>query len=409
MQFEIRPISPEEFLPFARSTALAFGEQPSDKELEEEKGLFEFDRSLAAFEDKRIVGTGLIDSFQLTLPGLIKIPAAGVTWIGVLPTHRRRGILTSIMQRQLHDMRERGEAVGMLYASESIIYGRYGYGAATFQARYAIDTRHRAFRHSLGTSGSVVLADKDQARAKIPALYDQYRQNQPGELSRSEAYWDLIFLDPEHWRRDSSPRFYVLHQHENGEADGYATYRAKRSWQEGLPNNTMQLGTLTAFNPDVRAALWDFCLSVDLVQQVETGPFPLDEPLRWMLSDTRRLRTVSVNDGLWIRLVDIPEALSARRYMAEGELTIEVEDSFLPENSGAYHLETSGDDADCRRMTGACDLSLHVTDLGALYLGGHKFSSLAAAGRVKENKPGSIVRADSMFASDPAPWCSTDF
>lgn len=408
MNFTLRPIEPDEFVRFSRAAARAFGEHPKDDEIEEERRLLEFDRSLAAFDGDSIVGTGGILSFELTVPGQIQVPAAGVSWISVLPTHRRRGILTAIMRKQFIDIRERNEPVAMLYASESLIYGRFGYGMATTHLRCELETAHRTFAHHPPRTGRVGYIEKDDALAIIAPLFDEMRRRQPGAITRSAPYWALSMSDPKRWWQGAGPRQYIVHYTDDGTADGYASYRVKAKWDDDFAANTVQVREIVALTHEARFALWEFLLNMDLVRIVELNT-SLDEPLRWMLQDPRRLLTQGLTDGLWIRLVDIPASLAARRYRANDHLTIEVNDGFLPENDGVYRLEGGPEGAQCARTAASPDISVMAGDLGAVYLGGARLSSLAAAGRVVEHTPGAIGRADALFAADREPFCTTHF
>lgn len=410
MSIEIRPITPDEFPAFVRVPQTAFGHgMPSDEEMEMERAGFEYDRSVAAVEDGRILGTAGAYSFQLTLPGSTQIPAAGVSWVSVLPTARRRGIFRQMMTHQLTDIRRRDEALAILYASESLLYGRFGYGAATTSVGFEIDPKRATFLDPAVPEGTVRLVDKEEAQSIIPDIYDQARRQQPGELNRSPARWDNYFQDLERWRDGMSTRFYLIYENSSGHAEGYLGYRIREKWDQGLAQNILSVGDMKAVTDEALLALWQYCLGVDLVGTVQTQTRPPDEPLRWILADPRRLRVTHLTDGLWVRLLDIPAALEARRYMIKGSLSLEVHDQVRPETSGCYQLDGSPSGATCRRIDRDPDLILSVNDLGAAYLGGVSFTTLAAAGRVQQRTPGSLIRASLMFASERAPWCSTDF
>lgn len=408
MSFELRPIQPDEFVPFSRAASRAFGEHAKDEEIEEERPLFEFDRSLAAFDGDTIVGTGGILTFELTVPGSTQVPAAGVSWIGVLPTHRRRGILTSIMRQQFVDIRERDEPVAILYASESLIYGRFGYGTATTQLRCELEATHRAFTQHPPGCGEIRYVDKEHALAIVAPLYDGMRKRQPGAITRNDPYWALTVSDPERWWQGAGPRQYIVHYGEGGDPDGYASYRIKAKWDDDFAANVVHVREVVVQNPAAYCGLWEFLLNMDLVGTLEAR-MPVDEPLRWMLADPRRLLTKGFADGLWVRLVDIATSLAARRYRASDTLTFEVQDAFLPDNDGVYQLEGSPEGAHCKRTTASPDISLRVVDLGAVYLGGVRLSTLADAGRVVEHTPGALQRADALFAAEREPFCTTGF
>lgn len=409
MDYEMRPITGDEWLEFNRAAANGFGSHGDDTASEEQRGILDLDRSLATFDNGHIVSTAGIFSFQLTVPGPQVVPAGGVTWITVLPTHRRRGILTAVMRRQLSDMRERGEPLGMLWASESIIYGRFGYGAATVKAKYEINVRHAHFARAPHITGRVRMIDAERALELFPDIYDQTWRARPGEVARGPAHWKNWMRDPERWRDGASARFYVVHESDDGDFDGYATYRIKHNWQNGIAANELRLTSLVTLNASARASLWRYLLDVDLIGTVESYNLPPDEPLPWMLADPRRFRTTAVTDGIWVRVIDIPAALSGRCYAAEGRLVLDVTDPFCPENDGRYLLEGGPHGATCKTTTRKPDLSLQLADLGAVYLGGVSFSVLAQAGRVEGHTAGALACADALFHSPVVPYCDTDF
>jgi predicted acetyltransferase len=191
--------------------------------------------------------------------------------------------------------------------------------------------------------------------------------------------------------------------------DGFVSYRVAGKWEDGFPTGSLLINDLFTTTPDAYSALWHYCLNVDLVTVVRAPNRSLDEPLRWLLADPRRLRVTRQHDFLWVRLLDVPRALAARRYMAADHLVLEVADAFCPANGGRYALEGGPDGAVCRATSAAADLRLGAEELGAVYLGGARFSTLARAGRVVEARPGALRRADALFAAEPLPWCATDF
>ncbi|HEX6507620.1 MAG TPA: GNAT family N-acetyltransferase [Chloroflexota bacterium] len=410
MSYEIRAVTDDEFAQYIRVIGTVFGGAPPDEEIEAFRKRVEMDRTIAVFDGDQIVGTAGAISFQLTVPGLQTLPAAGVTAVTVLPTHRRQGLLRAMMEHQLKDVKERGEPLAILLASESVIYGRFGYGLSTTQATYAIDPKYTRFAcYPRDENGRLKLVDKEEASRVLPDVYDRARCLQPGAVSRRAEWWEGFFRDPERWRRGTSERMYVVYQSESGQADGFVTYRIKENWENGFPDNTLILTQLIAATPEARAALWRYSLGVDLVSTVEARTFPIEEPLRWMLTEPRRLRVKEATDFLWTRLVDVPAALGGRRYAAEGSVVFEVEDAFRPENTGRYLLEAEADGATCSRTDREADLTLQVADLGAAYLGGVGFTTLARASRVEEHTPGALKRADAMFACEPQAWCATEF
>ena len=407
---EIRPVGEDELPAFVAAEHVAFSVELKPERFEAIRGIVELDRTLAAFDAGRIVGPAGAGSWELTVPGPGTVPAATITAVAVLPTHRRQGVLTALMARQLDDVVDRGEAVAVLTASESIIYGRFGYGLATWAMGFAIDRPHAGLARPAEAGGRVLMLDGDEAPKRIPDLYDDLRRRQPGALSRPPGWWADYFRDPEDEREGASPRFYALHESDAGEADGFVSYRVKKNWtDDGVAAGDTQVYELYGSSPAVRAALWQFCLGVDLTATLSCWNAPIDEPLRWMLADPRRFRVTAVSDWLWVRLVDVPAALSGRGYAAPGRLVLDVADSFKPHNTGRYELDAGPEGAECRRTDAEPDLAMSVADLGALYLGGVGCTALARAGRIEERRPGALAAGDALFATSDTPWCSTEF
>ncbi|MGO8951179.1 MAG: GNAT family N-acetyltransferase [Ktedonobacterales bacterium] len=416
MTFEIRSITPEEYRSFWYAIHVPFGERPTERSIEAWRTTLEFDRTLAVLDSNagnRIVATTGAYSLELTLPGGTMLPAAGVTWVGVLPTHRRQGLLTSLMRRQLDDTQARGEALAILTASESSIYSRFGYGEASDAAYFEIDRRHVVFAQrarSIGTAGRISLIEHEEALDILPTVYDRVRAQQAGAVSRSPEYWSVTLHNPYEPADGFGPRFYVTYTSAAGTIDGAAHYRVKPNWEQGSPAHTLWVAELLAATPVAYAGLWRYLLSIDLVATIRATRRRVDEPLRWLLDDPRRLRYTAVADDLWLRLLDIPVALGARSYRTRDRIVFEVADAFRPQVAGRYLLEARPDGASCRAYTAAeADLVLDVSDLGAVYLGGVNFSTLARAGRVEERTPGTLARADLLFSTDQAPYCGTPF
>jgi predicted acetyltransferase len=409
MDIVIRPITPEQSDQFSSVMAAAFGETFSAEELADYDRWFEYERSMAAFDGDRIVGTGGAYSMELTLPGLTIIPIGGLSAIAVLPTHRRRGILRSMIAFHFADCEARGELVSGLAASESVIYGRFGYGLATTFADYEIDPRRAQFLRPPAARGHLRLLEPDETAKIVPPLYDRYRRGQPGELSRSQAWWDVYARDPE-WTRDGASRhFDVVYESEPGRVDGWVGYRVETRWPGGLAANIIKVRMLVGLTPEAEAALWRYLFDMDLAGAIRLVDRPVDEPVRWRLADPRRLRVTEVGDQLWLRLLDLRGALEARRYAVDDELVLEVTDALRPRNQGRFRLQGGPDGATCEATRSDPDLGLDIADLGAAYLGGAKLTALARAERVTELTPGALLRADRMFAASPPPICTTHF
>ena len=252
---------------------------------------------------------------------------------------------------------------------------------------------------------------KEEATKVEPVVFDAYRVGRPGELSRNDKFWEVIFLDRERWRNGFSAHFHVVHENAAGEADGYARYRVKESWDDGLPAATAWVMEVIGLTPEVEATLWRFLLDLDLVTTLDAARRPLDDALLWRLADSRAYRTTAVGDWLWVRVLDTVAALSARRYAVSGSVVLEVVDEFRPDGpaAGVFRLEGSPEGASCTRVSETPDITLDVVALGSAYLGGVSLRSLAEAGRVQAKDPAALTQADALFHSTPLPYCSTPF
>lgn len=403
MDLDFRPVIPDEAERYLRALESAFINVPDEEDLRTVLSLLELDRTIAAFDQERIVGSAAAYSLELTIPGGI-LPMAGVTLVAVVPTHRRRGILAELMRRQLEDVRDRGEVVAGLWASEGAIYQRFGYGLAALHARFAVDRTRTAFaRTSPEDPGELRMVPREEAMPAMAAVYDRVRVRVPGMLARPPVWWDALYADRERDRDGAGPLFFVLHR-TGDQPDGYAAYRAKNGWENGSSSGEAQVHEVMAETPAAYEALWRFLLNLDLVASITAWKRPADDPLLYLLAEPRRLR-FELQDALWLRLVDVPAALMARRYAAEGWVTFAVRDRDCPWNEGVVELVGGPQGADTRRVDAAPDLVVDVADLGAVYLGGTTFDRLARAGRVAAASEDALRRADMMFATPQAPWC----
>jgi predicted acetyltransferase len=403
MDVDIRLIGPEHLDEFFRLHAAAFSEEIKAEDIEVWRPEVEASRTFAAFEGDAMVGSTAAASKELTVPGARTVPCAGVLAVGVLPTHRRRGILRRLMRTQIDDIREQGQPVAYLWASEASIYQRFGYGVGTLMGSFKIRRTDIPFVRSLETPGRIRLVDKDEAMKVMPTVYDAVRARRPGFVTRDEIRWTDLFRDTERDRDGASPLFYALHETDAG-PDGYLAYRAKEEWVPSLgPNSTIMIEELLNSSDDAYAALWRFVLDIDLVRTVKGFKRPVDEPLLHMLLEPRAV-DLSVRDGTWLRLVDLPAALQARGYAGEGRLVLEVRDPFCSWNEGRWELEAGPDGGAVKSSDAEPDLVLHVDDLAAMYLGAVRAFSLARARRV-EGSPQAVARADALFATAEAPWC----
>ncbi|MEV7929300.1 MULTISPECIES: GNAT family N-acetyltransferase [unclassified Kitasatospora] len=404
---EIRPTTDQDLDVYVDTLHAAFGlfpETPADG-----GGLWwsatEMDRNLLAVTaDGRPVGTAGAYTFELTLPGEALVPTSGVTGVGVLPSHRRQGVLTAMMQRQLAEFRARGEFLSVLLASEAVIYRRFGYGPATYTQRLTVPRHQAAFAlpRARGTAdtaapgpgtGSIELLRRAECGEILEAVYDRYRRAQPGALSRPHRWWALGAGRPP---VSSASRYVAVHRDADGVPDGYACY--------SLGDGTLTVDETIATDDAVATALARFALEHDLVSQVVFKHVPSDHPLRWQLADFNAGEGSSSTDWLWVRLLDVPRALTSRGWFVDGELVLDVDDPFLGEH-GRYLLTVRDGKAECVPTDREPDLSLDVSDLGSVYLGGTTPSTLVRAGHIRAHRPGAAALADALFSAERAPHC----
>lgn len=405
--WDVRPITESEADLFLARLYSAFGGDPDSDDGARERflELFELERTVAVFEGQDIVGTGGAFSLGLTVPGGATVPMAGTTIITVQPTHTRRGILREMMAHHLDEVATRGEPLAGLWASESSIYGRFGFGPATYMHETKLDARTVTIPGP-EPPGGVRLLDADKAEPLLRAVYDRARTEIPGMFTRSDRWWRLRRMrDLESDRRGKSARRYAIYE-EDGSALGYATYRQKQEWED-FPEGEIHIIELIALTPEAHMGLWAFLTNIDLFPKVGYRHAPLDDPLSLQVSDQRRVRR-HLSDALWIRLVDIPEALESRSYERDGRMVMRVEDDFRPANGGVYALEVVGGRGSCERVDADPDITCDVDILGHLYLGGGTALGMARAGRV-HGAADAVRDLHRMFRTDAAPWCPEVF
>ncbi|MCQ9135674.1 GNAT family N-acetyltransferase [Streptomyces hilarionis] len=387
----------------------AFGgvaEPPEERELF--RGLTPYERSLGVWDGDRCVGTAGAYDFRLTVPGGASVPTAGVTMVSVSATHRRRGMLTAMMRRLMDDVRAWGEPLAALTASEPAIYGRFGYGTATFALNAEIDTSRVGLSVPAGADDvRVRYADPGAELAACERVYAHTVPGRPGMLARRPGWERLGLLDPESGRGGASPLQCVLAERD-GEVTGYARFRVLPRWTDGGPDGQVQLQDLAGVDPLSRAALWRFLFDVDLTASLKLRGRPVDEAWQHLVSDVRRC-DLRVRDSLYVRLVDVGAALEARTYQSPVDVVLDVEDAFCPWNTGRWRLSGDAKGAVCTPTADAPDLALSVRELGAAYLGGVSLASLAAAGRVREERQGALAEAAVAFGSASAPWLPHGF
>ena len=382
-------------------TTSVFGDEPRDEELERQRKMLVRDRFYAAYEGELPVGTAADFPFRLTVPGG-ELAAGGVTWVAVLPSHRRQGVLTQLMRKELDDLHARGEPLAVLWASEAAIYGRFGYGTAAPHYDMDADSSRFALRDDPGRRGRVRMVPLDEAVEPCMHVYERVRPNVPGFIGRTREWWQTGRLaDPEQWRRGASPK-YVAVIELDGEPAAYAIYRVKSEWEGGFSKGSVRVVEALAATTPAERELWRFLFGIDLTVGVDSRLDP-SSPLFLMVVDARSLR-LRASEGLWLRIVDVEGALGGRSYATDDAIVVELSDDFCPWNAGRWRLGR-----EVVRTDEPAELELDVSDLACVYLGAFDFSRLAAAERVRELKDGALARADALFRTPRPPYCPEDF
>jgi len=394
---ELRPARADEFDAFSTAVLSAFHEELTDDERRRYMKIHEADRSLAWFDGDAIVGTSSLFTRSLTVPGA-QVPVGAVTAVAVMPTHRRRGLLTGMMRRQLENVRDAGEPVAALWASEGAIYGRFGFGVATQIAELVARRPAARLRERPAPAPALRSGPAGEHLEPIRALFDRVAPARAGMLTRPGPWWDERIHDPESDREGATALRAVVGD------EGYAIYAVKRKWDDDGPAGQVVIREALTTSPAGHAAIWGFLLDLDLTRTITWELAPADEPLWLALADPRAVRR-TVGDALWVRIVDVPAALSARTYASDPDVVLDVRDEFCPWAAGRYRVRGTG----CERTGDPPDLELDASALGAAYLGGTTLLELAAAGRVAERTPGALGRASAAFRGDVAPWCPEIF
>ncbi|GAA3351311.1 GNAT family N-acetyltransferase [Amorphoplanes nipponensis] len=378
--------------------SFAFHEPVSAEARDVEGSVVEPERTLVAEDGATVVGHAAAYTRELTVPGAI-VPAAHVTLVGVAPTHKRRGLLTRMMHRQLREIAAAGrEPIAVLWASETKIYPRFGYGPAAQRLRMEIMMREVRPPAGLapGSADRLRLVEPKDVIAELTKVYERVRPERTGWSSRDDRWWRYVLADLESQRDGATGLRGVVYDTPDGPA-GYALWRTKGEWDSRGPNSDVQVREVVADDPAAYAALWHFLLTIDLARTVKVHFAAVDEPLQYLVDEPRRLGS-TLADGLWVRITDLPKALAARSYAAPVDVVLEVTDPLLEQNTGRWRL-TAGPDgrATCTPTTDPADLACTILELGSAYLGATSLAALAAAGTVRELTPGSLRRAAVAF------------
>ncbi len=395
--FEMRAITADEFEPWARAESRAHSNRLAD-DPDELMLHFDLTRSIGVFDGSNIVGGSHSHLIEMTVPGGVAA-VAGVSNVAVQPTHTRRGIMTQMMRYQIDGIHERGEPLAALFATESAIYGRFGYGVGSMHEFWTLERSHNSYARRHDPPGRIVFIDPADIVNDLPNVAKRSTAGRPAVFQRPPHLWLRDSRLPEHSQGGPGGLFYAAYI-EDGRIDGYVQYRSRRP--AVIVNELM--ATTTAAN----VALWRFCFDLDLMERTEAVKRPVDDPMPWLLADPRRLQR-STRDGLWVRMVDVAAALQLRQYLANDRIALKVQDDFCDWNDACFELDGSLEGATCRPTDASPDLTVNVAGLSSAYLGAASLTTLANAGLAEEHTPGALLRADRMFAVHLKPWTPHNF
>ncbi|MEV0031728.1 GNAT family N-acetyltransferase [Nocardia sp. NPDC050793] len=366
----------------------SFGTRSDEAWLERSARLFPPRDVIVAVDGDRVVGHVRSREMILTVPGERTVSACGIAGVGVAPTHRRRGILRAMYTEQHRRTEAQGLPLSIFTASEGGIYGRFGYGPAVRLNAVEIDRRFAEFLPSTPDPGGVELVMLADVTEKVREIYDRWRRPTPGAQVRPDASWGNLFADPERFRGGGSDLFTMLHP------DGYALYRYYREGGE-MVVDVVEMRTATT---DAHAALWRALFGLDLVTRIK-AELSDNDPLPYLLRNPRLVRTTARYDNLWLRVMNVPGALTAREYQADLDIVLGVTDPFRAAG-GTFALTVRDGHAECAPTDRAADIELGIDVLGSMYLGAYPARAFAAANRLQVKDSGKLRTLEEAFGAD---------
>jgi predicted acetyltransferase len=410
MSAEIRVCPPDRFAELLRAAEIPFAEDSPDDMIGRVERVADKERFVGAFDGDRIVGTSGVFTMKLQVPGG-EVAAGGVTWVSVLPSHRRQGLMSGMMRSMIDDCHARGEPVAMLWAAEATIYQRFGYGLSTVTIHMRADSRACGFAREWPREGRFRLLPAGEGLDLVAPVYEEVKARQPGFLARTPDWWTSILPLAEKDAKGGEAKRLVVYETDAG-PEAYAVYKTKSQWEHSGPEGVVSVDEAIGSTPRGTREIWRYLLELDLMRTLRAGRLPPDHPLITLASDPRRMGLM-LGDGLWLRILDVAAALEARRYGADGHgsgsVVFDLADEYCPWNAGRWLLEVADGRARVTRTGATAELALTPNELGAMYLGAFGATALAAAGRIAELKAGALSRADLVFATPVRPWCPQEF
>lgn len=409
MSLQVRPLldgtisEDEAFDLILRVDGESFDESPPEEALGGVRALAELDRSVIAWDGGEAVGCGSIYSLDLSVPGG-SVPTAGVTWIGMRPTHRRLGGMRGVMDALHEEIRARDhEPIAALWASQPPLYGRFGYGWASSCLSVVVEKAHGTLsRAPRDSTLRARLVEPQDDHKDTQGVYDTVRGQRPGMPDLTSVWHTRITFDPKGERAGAGPLHTVVVEDDAG-VRGYARYSFKHQWSEGYADGKVSVRQVLAVDPAAEAALWRFLIDFDLSGRVDAWNLPIDIPLQWWLDQPRHHKQ-QPGDALYLKVMDLPAAVTRRTYARAADVVVDVRDDSCPWNAGRWRLSVDLAGAECEKATDAADISVDVSSLGAAYLGGPTLVSHLAAGWIDEHTPGSVQALSDAFVHPQAPW-----
>ncbi len=410
MGVDVRACPPERFKELLKTAEIGFSEDVPEDMIGRVERVADLDRWFASFDGERMVGTAGVFSLRMTVPGG-ELATGGITWVTVLPSHRRRGLMSRMMRLMIDDCHRRGEPLAALWAAEGAIYQRFGFGLATLCMNLEAEPMAVGFARDWPREGSFRLVPAGEGLGSVTPVYEAVRAQRAGFMARNPDWWTSVLPLVEKDAKGGEARRLVVYETAEG-PEAYAIYKTKAEWNTRGPAGTLMVEEAIGSTPRGTREIWRYLLEVDLVRTLKTWRLPFDHPLFMLAAEPRRLGT-SVGDGLWLRIVDAAAALEGRTYgrdgAGSGALTFDLRDDYCPWNAGRWRLDVAEGHARATRTDRAAELALDANDLGALFLGGSSAEALAAAGRVVELRPGALAVADALFPTALMPWCPQEF
>jgi predicted acetyltransferase len=401
MAIEFRTCEPAELAAALTPIWHYFGRGASEEDAEKLSRVLPIERVHVAVEDGQVVGGAGAYRFDTTVPGGARVPTAGVMAVGVLPTHRRRGILSGLMRQEIDDIHDWGEPLATLYASEGAIYRRYGYGPASISGDISLPRASASFFDVAASEGRMRLVTQEEALELFPPIYEHVAAETPGMLSRSPEWWETRRLAGGPWMKGE---LFLVVLEIAGQPKAYAMYSIEFDMTHGISHSVLQVREALGATPQATREIWRFIFDIDWVERIKASFLPPDHPLFLLLPEPRRMEYLA-GEALWCRLVDVGAALAARSYGPGDSVVLDVADEYCKWNEGRWELSADG----VERSKAEPDLRLSVDMLGSVYLGGFTFADLDRAGRVEEVREGALARADALFGTDRHPWCPEIF